>query len=106
MPRRLYKTLLIIGILAAIIMVPVFWFSYPVLANFLNAGQAASELEVDFLDVSQGDAVLIKTPFGQNLLVDGGPDDTVLTRLSETLPFWDRKIDLMVLTHPHDDQVS
>lgn len=63
-------------------------------------------LETDFLDVGQGDSVLIKTPFGQNILVDGGPDKKVLQRLGENLPFWDKKIDLMILTHPHDDHVT
>ncbi len=63
-------------------------------------------LEVDFLDVGQGDSELIKTPYGQNILVDGGPDRTILKRLGGDLPFWDRKIDLMVLTHPHADHVT
>jgi competence protein ComEC len=64
------------------------------------------KLEVDFLDVGQGDAELIKTQFGQNILIDGGPDDTILKRLAENLPLWDRKIDLMILTHPHADHVA
>lgn len=63
-------------------------------------------LEVDFLDVGQGDAILIKTPAGQNILIDGGPDKTVLRRLGENLTWWDRKIDLIISTHPHDDHVS
>jgi competence protein ComEC len=64
------------------------------------------KLEVDFLDVGQGDAELIKTPFGQNILIDGGPDNTILKRLAENLPLWDRKIDLMILTHSHADHVA
>ncbi|KKR21272.1 MAG: hypothetical protein UT48_C0010G0020 [Parcubacteria group bacterium GW2011_GWE2_39_37] len=63
-------------------------------------------LEIDFLDVGQGDSILIKAPTGQNILIDGGPDNSVLRRLSENLPWWDRQIDLMVLTHPHDDHVG
>jgi competence protein ComEC len=64
-----------------------------------------SRLEVVFFDVGQGDAALIKSPYGQNILIDGGPDNTVIRRLSEELPFWERRIDLMVLTHPHDDHL-
>ena len=105
MPSRLYKILLILGMSAAILSVPAFWFSYPLFENFFNASQADNSLEVDFLDVGQGDATLIKTPAGQTILVDGGPDNTVLRRLSEELPFWERSIDLVVLTHPHDDHV-
>lgn len=62
-------------------------------------------MEVDFLDVGQGDSILIKTAFGQNILIDGGPDKTILRRLSENLPWWDRQIDLMILTHPHEDHL-
>jgi competence protein ComEC len=63
-------------------------------------------LEADFLDVGQGDAELIRTPYGQKILIDGGPDNTVLSRLGGILPFWDRSIDLVILTHPHDDHFS
>jgi competence protein ComEC len=63
-------------------------------------------LEVYFFDVGQGDAELIKTPYGQNILIDGGPDDKVLAELGRHLPFLERDIDLLILTHPHDDHVS
>ena len=63
-------------------------------------------LEVDFLDVGQGDAILIKTPAEQNILIDGGPDKQVLTRLGENLSFYDKKLDLVILTHPHSDHVA
>jgi len=63
-------------------------------------------LEVDVLDVGQGDAILIKSQYGQNILIDGGSDGSVIKRLGENLPWWDRTIDLMVLTHPHDDHVA
>jgi len=96
MKRRLYKILLILGIVAVLVAIPIFSLSY----------EAPQELEVDFLDIGQGDAILIKTPFGQNVLIDGGPDNAVIKRLSENLPFWDKRIDLMILTHPHDDHVT
>jgi len=61
---------------------------------------------VYFLDVGQGDAIFIRTPNGGKILVDGGPDPALLSAsLGRLLPFWDRDIDLMVLTHPHDDHV-
>lgn len=93
---RLYKILLILGIVAVIMVVFLFWLFY----------RAPKNLEVDFLDVGQGDAILIKAPGGQNILVDGGPDKTVLKRLGENLPWWDKQIDLMILTHAHDDHVT
>lgn len=63
-------------------------------------------LEVNFFDVGQGDAIFIETPRGQQILIDGGPDPTVLERLSQEMPFWDRDIDLIILTHPEADHLS
>ncbi len=64
-------------------------------------------LHVTFLDVGQGDAIFIQAPQGQKILVDGGPSPTILlAALGRRMPFWDRTIDLVVLTHPHDDHVS
>jgi competence protein ComEC len=65
------------------------------------------KLRVSFLDVGQGDAILIQTPNGQNILIDGGPDHQEINlELSEKLPFWDRTIDLVVCTQPHADHVT
>jgi competence protein ComEC len=59
------------------------------------------------LDIGQGDAILVTAPSGATLLVDGGPDpDLLLRRLDERLPWWQRHLDVMVLTHPHEDHVA
>ncbi len=63
-------------------------------------------LHVWALDVGQGDAILLKTPEGANILIDGGPDDTVLRRLSEHIDNNEREIDMIVLTHPHPDHIN
>ncbi len=63
-------------------------------------------LEVDYLNIGQGDSILVKSPYGQNILIDGGPDDSVLEELGKVLPWWDKKIDLMILSHPHSDHVT
>lgn len=59
-----------------------------------------------FLDVGQGDASLIKTPGGQVILIDGGPDNKVLQGLGKNLPFYRRRIDFLVLSHYHDDHIT
>ena len=64
-------------------------------------------LTVEVFDVGQGDSILIRTPDGQKLLVDGGPDGEVVKQeLGEALPFWDRKLDMVLLTHPDSDHLS
>ncbi len=63
-------------------------------------------LHVSFLDVGQGDAVLIQRG-SQQVLVDGGPSPQALTlALGKEMPFWDRTIELVVLTHPHADHLT
>ena len=66
-----------------------------------------NRLHVSFLDVGQGDAILIQTPNHQDILVDGGPSaQAISAQLSKLLPFWDRTIELVVLTHPHEDHLT
>jgi len=64
-------------------------------------------LHVVFFDVGQGDAIFVQTPLGQQILIDGGPSPTtILTALGRQLPFWDRSLDLVVLTHPEEDHLT
>lgn len=75
----------------------------------LYANQAwslADELTVRFLDVGQGDSILIQTPNGRTVLVDGGPGSTILERLNEETSFWMKDIDVIVSTHPDLDHVE
>lgn len=58
------------------------------------------------LDVGQGDAILITTPANRQILVDGGPGDAVLPPLGENMPFWDRTIELLIVTHNHADHLG
>ncbi|MBZ9577735.1 MBL fold metallo-hydrolase [Patescibacteria group bacterium] len=60
-------------------------------------------LEVVFFDVGQGDAIFVETPDRHQVLIDGGPDLTVLEKLAKEMPFYDRSIDLIILTHPEHD---
>jgi competence protein ComEC len=65
------------------------------------------KLHVSFLDVGQGDAILIQTPNGQDILIDGGPDPQKINlELGKKLPFWDRTINLVVCTQPQADHVT
>lgn len=68
--------------------------------------QNISNLKIHYFDIGQGDSVLIETPYEQRILIDGGPDNTVVRRLGEALPFFERNIDVMILSHPHSDHVT
>lgn len=67
---------------------------------------SGSVIALTFLDVGQGDAMLAVTPKGQGILVDGGPNDSVLSGLDENIPFYNHKLSAIVLTHPHADHVA
>lgn len=72
---------------------------------FYLTSQPDGLLHVFFLNVGQGDSILIKTPSGKNILVDGGPAKKVLLELNETLP-WNSVLDYVVLTHPDRDHIE
>ena len=62
------------------------------------------KLHVHFLDVGQGDSTFIVTPEGRQVLIDGGPGPMSAVRaVGDRMPFWDRDLDLIVLTHPDED---
>lgn len=64
-------------------------------------------LVVQFLDVGQGDAALLTTPHGRQMLIDGGPSALDLSReLGATLPHWDRSLDAVLLSHPDEDHIG
>jgi competence protein ComEC len=64
-------------------------------------------LELTMLNVGQGDALLVTTPSGSTVLVDGGPSGIVLVReLGAVLPHWTRRVDKVVLTHPEADHLG
>lgn len=67
---------------------------------------ANNNLRVDFLDVGQGDAIFIQTPELYQILIDGGPSSAVLEKLQKLMPFYDKTIDMVILTHPEKDHMQ
>lgn len=63
-------------------------------------------LSVSFLDIGQGDAIFIETPDGVQMLIDGGPDGSVIRELAKLMSPWDRSIDIVVATHSDKDHVA
>lgn len=62
-------------------------------------------LEVVFFDVGQGDSIFIETQSDNQVLIDGGPSSSVLGKLIKEMPFYDRTIDLVILTHTDQDHL-
>jgi len=58
---------------------------------------------VVFFNVGQGDSILLNFSNGEKMLVDCGPNGNVLSKLGSRLPFYDRVIDYLVITHPDLD---
>lgn len=92
---RLRVGYLIVGITTGLILLLGFFWSLP-----------DGKLHLVFCNVGQGDAAYIRFPDGRDMLVDGGPNDQVLACLGRHMPFWDRYINLVVMTHPQKDHMQ
>ncbi len=90
--------LIILSLLAGLILIGLASYQYVTLSD--------NKLHVIFCDVGQGDAIVIRTPTNKTILYDGGPNERVLSCLSRYMPFWERSIDLMLLSHPHADHLN
>jgi competence protein ComEC len=78
-----------------------------VVSGGVVVSRPAGVARISILDVGQGDAILVEGSRGGRLLVDGGPDpDRLLVELDRRLPPWDRRIDVVILSHPHEDHVA
>ena len=69
----------------------------------LNQVQA---FQIIFFDVGQGDSIFIQTPYGYQILIDGGPTNIILEKLGGVMNFWDKSIDIVILTHPDHDHIA
>ncbi len=96
MPKQ-QKIFLVLIIALAAVLVALGWLAW---------SKPKDNLMVAFFNVGQGDAVFIRTPDQSRIIVDGGPDNKVLLELGRHLPFFNQKIDLMVLTHPDSDHLT
>lgn len=64
-----------------------------------------NNFSVHFLDVGQGDSIYVREK-NIDIIIDAGPGDNVLTELGKYMPFYDRKIEYIILSHPHEDHVG
>jgi competence protein ComEC len=92
------KSVFLKGIVFIFILIALFLGVYLFQSNDNN-------LHVYFLNVGQGDSIYVRVGSDYDILVDGGPDNSVLSELGDVMPVWDREINLVILTHPHADHV-
>ncbi|MEK7159856.1 MAG: MBL fold metallo-hydrolase [Patescibacteria group bacterium] len=85
---------------------PILFFLLGGLFFYQNQKFNDGKLHLIVCDVGQGDGILIRTPRGSDILIDAGPDDSILDCLQNHMPFWDREIEVVILTHPHADHLT
>lgn len=64
------------------------------------------EMDVHFIDVGQGDSILVQTPSGKNILIDGGSPDAGKQVVAFLKEHDVEKLDLMIATHPDIDHIG
>lgn len=72
---------------------------------FLNL-EKEKKLEIKFLDIGQGDSILITTPNNQKILIDAGPSDEVVRQLEKSISIFEKKLDLIIMSHPDSDHIA
>jgi competence protein ComEC len=102
-----FKKIKIIYIFVALLLtisLPWFWrFGFASIAGGIdNSGK----LKVIFFDVGQGSSVFIEALNKNQILIDGGPGSQILNKLGGVMPFFDRDIDAVILTHPDSDHLN
>ncbi len=80
----------------------------PYVASYIPLEQKGDgkTLRVVIFDIGQGDSIFIQSPTGKQVLIDGGPDATVLRRLAGEMGYFDRTLDMVVATHEDRDHVG
>src|SRR4051812_6623134 len=55
------------------------------------------------LNIGQGDALFIESPTGTQVIVDGGPENALTRELAQVMPWYDKHLDMLVVTNPDKD---
>ena len=77
-----------------------------VLFVYVNFSSWEGKLSVHFFDIGVGDAIYIRTPQKHDIVIDAGPSQNILSKLGDVMPFYDRTLDIVIITHPHADHIT
>lgn len=91
---RSYVVIFLLTIIASVI-----WYS-------VYAASLPGKLTVAFMDVGQGDSIYIESPTGVEIVIDGGPDNSILRDLPTVMAPFDRSLDAIIETHPDADHIG
>lgn len=89
-------------ILVAVLALSVFFVGYHVYRSL----HPSDMLKVAFLDIGQGDSIYIEAPNGKQILIDGGPNQSVVSRLAQVMPWGDHSLDVILATHADADHIG
>lgn len=99
---QLSRRRLILGFLAGLFVLTAAIWS----AVYSGTPAATGVLTFAMLDIGQGDSLYIESPTGAQVVIDGGPNNAVLTQLPSVMPLLDRSIDAVIETHPDADHIG
>lgn len=89
-----------------ILFIGIFVIIFIVLINLYSSLHDNGNIKIHFFDIGQGDAILIETNKNKNILIDAGPNDSIVRKLDDNLSFWNRNIDLGIMTHGDADHIT
>lgn len=96
---RLFLTIFLTSLLVYI------WLNIPVKTE-LPLRNSPTELVFKTLDIGQGDALYLRLPSQDDIVIDAGPDDRILSQLGQAMPLGDREIELLIISHNHLDHIG
>ena len=97
--KKHLKNLKVLGLVILILLNLLIW-------SGVYAFKPKSYVKVSFLNIGQGDSILIRATNGNDILIDGGPNKKVLSELGKELPIFDKDIDIMIESHPDKDHIG
>lgn len=110
MKHKFIKTITILTIFFTFAVISI----NPIISTSINkkngiASTNYGELFVYYIDVGQGDCILIQTPDNFHMLIDAGSNDdtdSIITFLGNHNIYYNDTIDVFVATHPHADHIG
>src|ERR1035437_6451435 len=91
--KKYYRLLIIMTLLVAVIFIwQAVWRETP-----------SRIMTVAFLNIGQGDSIYIESPTHEQMIVDGGPDGSMLSEIGKLMPWYDHYIDILMISSPDVD---